>query len=110
VAEKAARVGFDWPDRAGARAKVDEELAELDAAISANDAQAIEHELGDVLFALVSVARKSDVDPEAALRGTLDRFTERVRRVEQRVAEQGQELAKLSAEQLDALWQQAKRT
>jgi MazG family protein len=109
VADKAARVGFDWPDRAGARAKVDEELAELDAAIGSGDAKAVEHELGDVLFALVSVARKSEIDPEAALRGTLDRFTERVRWVERRVAEQGQELSTLSAEQLDALWQQAKR-
>jgi uncharacterized protein YabN with tetrapyrrole methylase and pyrophosphatase domain len=103
VADKAARVGFDWPDRAGARAKVDEELAELDAAIGSGDAKAVEHELGDVLFALVSVARKSEIDPEAALRGTLDRWVER------RVAEQGQELSTLSAEQLDALWQQAKR-
>ncbi|HKU38152.1 MAG TPA: MazG nucleotide pyrophosphohydrolase domain-containing protein, partial [Polyangiales bacterium] len=108
VGEKAARVGFDWPDGAGARAKVDEELRELDDALAAKDRDAIERELGDVLFALVSVARKADIDPEAALRGTLDRFGQRVAAVERRVVERGQELAALSAEELDVLWQEAK--
>jgi tetrapyrrole methylase family protein/MazG family protein/ATP diphosphatase len=108
VGEKAARVGFDWPDSAGARAKVNEELAELDAALAVGDATQVEHELGDVLFALVSVARKSGVDPEAALRGTLDRFTRRVRGVEAMVAERGQDLQQLTHEALDTLWQQAK--
>jgi tetrapyrrole methylase family protein/MazG family protein/ATP diphosphatase len=108
VGEKAARVGFDWPDLAGARAKVEEELAELDEAIRGNEREHIEHELGDVLFALVSVARKLDVDPEAALRGTLERFGQRVRRVETTVQARGQELTSLDAEALDALWQQAK--
>jgi len=106
--EKAARVGFDWPDLAGARAKVDEELAELDTAMRGEDRERMEHELGDVLFALVSVARKLDLDPEAALRGTLDRFGQRVRWVEQHVKEQGQDLAALDAAALDSLWQQAK--
>src|SRR4051794_926019 len=64
VGEKAARVGFDWPDLAGAREKVNEELAELDAAVHSEDRQRMEDELGDVLFSLVSVARKLDVDPE----------------------------------------------
>jgi MazG family protein len=108
VGEKAARVGFDWPDREGARAKLDEELAELDAAVRGTDKQRVEQELGDVLFALVSVARKLDVDPEAALRGTLDRFGQRVRWVEARVKEGGQDLSALDAAALDALWEQAK--
>lgn len=108
VGEKAARVGFDWPDLSGARAKVDEELAELDAAMRADDRERVEHELGDVLFALVSVARKLDVDPEAALRGTLDRFGQRVRWVETHVKEQGQDLAGVDAAALDRLWQAAK--
>jgi MazG family protein len=110
VGEKAARVGFDWPDSAGARAKVDEELAELDEALAKADRAAAERELGDVLFALVSVARKADIDPEAALRGTLDRFGQRVREVEKRVAERGQELSALSPEALDTLWREAKGT
>jgi MazG family protein len=108
VGEKAARVGFDWPDREGARAKLDEELRELDEALASADRAAAERELGDVLFALVSVARKADIDPEAALRGTLDRFGQRVRAVEARVRERGQELSALSPEALDALWQEAK--
>ncbi len=108
VGDKAARVGFDWPDLAGARSKVDEELGELDEALASGDARAIEHELGDVLFALVSVARKASVDPEAALRGTLDRFGARVRAVEQAAADSGSALSALSPEALDALWQAAK--
>ncbi len=108
VGEKAARVGFDWPDLTGARAKVDEELAELDATLQGDDRERMEHELGDVLFALVSVARKLELDPEAALRGTLDRFGQRVRWVENHVKEQGQDLATLDAAALDKLWEQAK--
>lgn len=108
VGEKAARAGFDWPALAGARAKVDEELAELDEAVRSGQRERFEHELGDVLFALVSVARKLDVDPEAALRGTLDRFTQRVRTVETLAKEQGAELSKMSAQALDQLWHTAK--
>jgi MazG family protein len=108
VGEKAARVGFDWPDLAGARHKVDEELAELDAALAAGDTAHVERELGDVLFALVSVARKADLDPEAALRGTLDRFTERVRSAETLAAQRGQQLSRLAPETLELLWQEVK--
>jgi MazG family protein len=108
VGEKAARVGFDWPDAAGARAKLDEELGELDQALAEGDRDAAERELGDVLFALVSMARKADIDPEAALRGTLARFGQRVRRVETRVASVGQTLAAQTPERLDALWNEAK--
>jgi tetrapyrrole methylase family protein/MazG family protein/ATP diphosphatase len=108
VGEKAERVGFDWPDLAGARAKVDEELAELDAALKQSDKAAIERELGDVLFSLVSVARKADLDPEAALRGTLDRFTTRVRGAEAIAAQRGQDLSSLDAAALDGLWREVK--
>jgi MazG family protein len=108
VGEKAGRVGFDWPDLPGARAKLDEELGELDAAIESQDKTAVTHELGDVLFALVSVARKLEIDPEAALRGTLDRFGQRVRSVEQRVAEQGAKISSLTPDALDELWRAAK--
>jgi MazG family protein len=108
VGEKAGRVGFDWPSLSGARAKVDEELAELDAALQSNDKERVTHELGDVLFALVSVARKADLDPEAALRGTLDRFTQRVRGAEARAQARGQKLSELNAEELDELWREVK--
>lgn len=108
VGEKAARVGFDWPDSAGARAKVTEELRELDEALASGDRDAAARELGDVLFALVSVARKADIDPEAALRGTLDRFGKRVRVVESEVVARGQQLSEVSPDQLDLLWEAAK--
>jgi MazG family protein len=90
IGEKVSRVGFDWQDEAGSRAKVTEELAELDAAIARKDASAIEDEMGDVLFALVNLARHVDVDAEGALRRTIDKFTRRFAHVEKRVqAEHG---------------------
>jgi tetrapyrrole methylase family protein/MazG family protein/ATP diphosphatase len=108
MGEKAARVGFDWPDGQGARAKVGEELAELDRALASSDRHAVERELGDLLFALANWARKLEIDPEAALRGTLARFDRRVRAVEAAAQASGQALEQLGPEQLDALWEQAK--
>ena len=108
VGDKAARVGFDWPDGAGARAKVDEELGELDRAIEGGERAAIEHELGDLLFSVANYARKLDIDPESALRGTLGRFTERVRGVEADARARGVDLDTLSPAELDALWEAAK--
>lgn len=108
VSEKAARVGFDWPDAGAARDKVAEELQELEQAVAHGDPEASQHELGDVLFALVNYARKLSLDPDAALRQTLERFGERVRAVEQAVATRGRALETLSAAELDALWREAK--
>src|SRR5512138_3446084 len=89
LTEKASRIGFDWPDAAGARAKVDEELAELDEAIAGGDRARIEHELGDALFALANVARKLSLPPEEALRGAVGRFIERFEYVERGLARAG---------------------
>lgn len=108
IGRKAARAGFDWPDVAGARAKVDEELAELDAALQSADDDAAERELGDVLFALCSVARKRGLDPEAGLRGTLARFMRRVEGVEHAARGEGRALSELDAEAIDALWERVK--
>jgi len=108
MGEKAARVGFDWPDGQGARDKVGEELCELDQAVASGDRAAIEHELGDTLFALVNYARKLELDPEAALRGTLERFAQRVKRVEAAAAASGKPLKTLSTEELDRMWMEAK--
>lgn len=105
VGEKAARVGYDWEDDRGARAKVDEELAELDRAADPDDEA---RELGDVLFALASWARKRKHDPEAALRGSLDRFTERFRRIELEAKQEGVALEELDATELDRRWRRAK--
>lgn len=115
VGEKVARVGFDWPDARGSRAKVDEEIGELDRALDSGDAAAIEEELGDVLFALGNLARHAGVDAEGALRRTIDKFTRRFEHVERRVIERhGGWPVKasrdtLTLEELDGYWDEAKR-
>ena len=108
VGEKAAAVGYDWPDADGVRAKVDEELAELDAARAEGDRAAMEHELGDLLFALASWARKEGLDPEAALRLSLDRFSARFRHAELAADARGESLRELDDAARDALWDEAK--
>jgi MazG family protein len=117
--EKAARVGFDWPDAAGSRDKVSEELHELDEAISNQDRGHIEHELGDVLFALVNLARHHRIDPEKALRHTADKFAARFAHVEHQVRERhgdwprdekGKPTSGLPLEELDGYWEEAKRS
>ena len=101
--KRAARVGFDWPDAAGPLAKIDEELAELKAAATAEERSA---ELGDLLFSVVNYARHLEIDPEAALREASTRFEARFRKVET-LSERP--LAELDIDALEALWQEAKR-
>jgi MazG family protein len=107
IGEKAARVGYDWPDASGAREKIDEELRELD--LAGEDREAAESEIGDLLFAIASLARKRSIDPEAALRRSLDRFGARFSHVEKRAREEGIELSSLGADELDARWNEAKK-
>lgn len=109
VGEKAAAVGYDWPDASGARSKIDEELSELDEAVASEDSARMEEELGDLLFAIASFARKKSLDPEAALRGALDRFSTRFRHAELAAEAEGTSLRELDADALDALWERAKR-
>jgi ATP diphosphatase len=99
---RAARVGFDWPDAAGPRAKIDEELGEIDRATSLEERSA---EIGDLLFSTVNLARHLGIDPEAALRAANSRFEARFRQVEKL---SDAPLAGLSINALEALWQQAK--
>jgi MazG family protein len=108
LTEKASRVGFDWPDHGGAREKLREELAELDQAIEAGDAEAIEHELGDVLFAAANLSRKLGVPPEEALRGTVARFVARFGHVERELARRGVPHGEATLAEMDALWDEAK--
>ncbi len=99
--KRAARVGFDWPDAQGPRAKVDEEIAEIETA----GAEEIEGEVGDLLFAVVNWARHLDVDPEAALRSANAKFERRFRTIEELG---GSGFADLGLEAKEALWRQAK--
>jgi tetrapyrrole methylase family protein/MazG family protein len=108
LTEKASRVGFDWPDAAGARAKVSEEVEELDEAIASGDRAQIEDELGDVLFAVSNLARKLGIPPEEALRGTLGRFIERFHFVEEALERQGVAHGTATLEEMDRLWDEAK--
>ena len=105
---RAAQAGFDWPDAAGPRAKIAEELAELDASLASGDAAAREAELGDLLFSVVNLARHLELDPESALRRANDRFARRYRHVELELERLGHAAAEASPELLDRLWAAAK--
>ncbi len=107
--EKAGAVGFDWPDAAGVRDKVDEELAELDHACQAGDRDQMMHELGDTLFALTNLARKLGLDAENALREATDRFARRFGHMEEALLAEGRTVASARPEELERLWQAAKR-
>jgi MazG family protein len=110
LTEKASRIGFDWPDAAGARAKVDEELGELDEAMAGGDPGRIEDELGDVLFAVANLARKLSLPPEEALRGAVGRFIARFEHVERELERRGIRHGTASLEEMDRLWDEAKRS
>lgn len=105
LSDRAARAGFDWPNLQGVLDKVVEEVAEMR---QAEDADAQEGELGDLLFSLVNVARWLKVDAESALRDTCDRFVARYTEMERRARARGIDLADLPLAEQDALWDQAK--
>ncbi len=107
--EKAARVGFDWPNISGVLDKLHEELAELSEARRAkNDDDHVREELGDVFFTIVNLSRALGIDAEAAMREANEKFYRRFRFMEERVAANGKALADLSLAELEELWQQAK--
>jgi ATP diphosphatase len=101
--KRAARIGFDWPDESGPRAKIEEELAEIEAAATPDERAA---EIGDLLFSVVNYARHLDVDPEAALRGAAARFDQRFRMVETMA---DKPLNDMHIDELEILWQRAKQ-
>lgn len=103
---RAARAGFEWPDLDGVFAKLDEEVAELRAAISGGDAGEMESELGDLLFTVVNIGRWLKLDSEDALRKMVSRFSDRFMAME---AATSIPLAQLSTEEWDELWQAAKK-
>jgi tetrapyrrole methylase family protein/MazG family protein/ATP diphosphatase len=109
LGEKAAAVGFDWPDVAGVRAKIDEELKEIDEAVARGDQKEIEHEVGDLLLAASRLAAKLNVAPEDALRSALRRFQERFEAVEDRVTASGGEVKNTPLEVLDGIWNEVKK-
>ncbi len=110
IQKKAARVGFDWPDTAGVIDKFREEVAELCVELDSGDPQKLEHELGDILFTAVNMARKLGVEPELALEHANQRFITRFQHMETSAAAKDQNLEDLNPEALDALWREAKST
>jgi MazG family protein len=108
LGKRAASVGFDWPEVTGVRAKVTEELAELDAAIAAGDAAATAAEMGDLLFTVANWCRHLELDAETCLRAANEKFATRFRDVERQVASDGRDWASYDLAELDALWTYAK--
>jgi MazG family protein len=106
--KKAARVGFDWPDVAPVFGKIREETVEIEQALAANDAAALTHEVGDLLFSVVNLARKLGVDAEAALAATNERFTRRFGHVEEHILAQDKALTDATLTEMDAAWDAAK--
>jgi MazG family protein len=104
--KRAARVGFDWPEVQGVLDKVDEEIQEV---LAAQDLEEKAAEIGDLLFAVVNLARWYQVDAESALREANLRFRERFGYIERIASEKGRSLSDLSLDEMEALWQEAKR-
>ena len=109
IGNKAGKVGFDWPGWEGSFAKIEEEVAELKVAAHDGERAAINHELGDLMFAIVNVARKLDIDAEQSLVDATDRFRQRFEFIEDRLAERGKSPQTSNLEEMDALWNDAKR-
>jgi ATP diphosphatase len=106
--EKAGKVGFDWNDVHMVLAKVGEEIAEVEAEMAAGSAQSLSGEVGDLLFAVVNLARHLKVDAEAALRGANAKFVRRFAHIENRLAERGRTPESASLDEMESLWVEAK--
>jgi ATP diphosphatase len=105
---KASSVGFDWNDPRAVLHKIREEADEIEAALDSGDADELAAETGDLLFALVNLARHVGADPDSALRGTNAKFERRFGYIEQTLAAQGRSLEGATLEEMDALWNEAK--
>lgn len=108
LGKRAARLGFDWPDSRGVRAKIDEEMAELRQAETDGGAARIAEEFGDLLFSVVNLARHLDIDAEQALRDANRKFESRFRHMERLIAVSGEQVSELDLEALERYWQRAK--
>ncbi|MBL4613941.1 MAG: nucleoside triphosphate pyrophosphohydrolase [Magnetovibrio sp.] len=108
--KRAARVGFDWPSTLPVFDKFREEVAELEAEVATGDTKGMEHEVGDLLFTCVNLARKLDIDPETALRHANGRFEGRFGHIEHTLWGDNRKVEDTSLEELDQLWTEAKKT
>ncbi|PYS90233.1 MAG: nucleoside triphosphate pyrophosphohydrolase [Acidobacteria bacterium] len=108
VTKKAAKVGFDWKETAQIFEKIDEEINELIEAMNLENPSEMEEEIGDLLFAVVNLARKLDIEPETALKRTNRKFRKRFAFIEKELKRNGKNLPESSLSEMDALWDQAK--
>src|SRR3984893_10216446 len=106
---KAARVNFDWTELRDVLAKVEEELGETKSAIASQDRQSLKDEIGDLLFAVVNLARKCKLDAESALQNATDKFVARFNRLEDELRARGKRLGDVDLAELDEIWNQIKR-
>jgi len=109
LGKRASRVGFDWPNRKGVHLKIEEELEELEEAVGTRDAASIEDEIGDLLFAVVNLARHVGVDAETALTGANHKFERRFRSMEAAIESEDLDLRKETLESLELRWRKAKK-
>jgi MazG family protein len=106
--KKAARVNFDWPDLAEVIAKIDEELAETKEAVASGDEEKIADEIGDLLFAVVNLARKQGLEAEGLLQAATDKFVARFNEMENRLRDRGGKLGEAELTELDIIWNEIK--
>ena len=110
MGEKAAATGFDWEQKEDVWAKVKEEIGEVEAEMQSGCKEALESEFGDLFFALINASRLYGIDPEAALDRTNKKFIRRFNYMEQQAEQQGHTLHELTLDQMEALWQEAKKS
>src|SRR3990172_5529181 len=109
ISSRAAKAGFDWKSAEEVKAKLEEEVGELNVAVASGSCAAVEEEMGDILFALVNLARHLEVDAEVALSAAIEKFSERFRHVESALKAQGRSTSDAGMEELDRLWEEAKQ-
>lgn len=110
IQDKASKVGFDWEKKEDVWKKVQEEMGELQREVTTGSHDRIEQEFGDLLFAIVNYARTLHMNPEYALRRTVDKFVERFQYIEHRLREQGKEMSEATLAEMDKLWEEAKKS
>jgi uncharacterized protein YabN with tetrapyrrole methylase and pyrophosphatase domain len=107
--EKAANVGFDWKDNEGVLDKIEEEIRELRVAMQSQDKAGMEEEFGDVFFSLVNLARHLDIVGEKSLQRTNVKFQQRLQYIEREAERQGKTLSSMELNEMDVLWNEAKK-
>ncbi len=108
VQQKVTRVGFDWEKIDDAVTKLDEEIRELKEVLRSDDQEKITDEAGDILFSVVNVLRFKGINPEIALRRTIDKFIERFKYIERASKEKGKPVDEMNLDEMDALWEESK--